>query len=114
MLEDFAAWLSGIFEDAPIPSEIKNIYFCLHSKNNHNYISFGGNQFESKLIFNFEYYPLEAQYFNAEIYEKEFDIIKLRTLIYKILNKSFFRDIFLNINIFVCYFGSKYFFKLEN
>lgn len=100
-------WLNGIEEETPLPYEINHIYFCLHKSNDYIFISFGGNQFETERAFNFEYYPLEAQFFNVYKYDKNFNLLKLRTMVEKLLQNSFFYNLFLNKMINISVFGEK-------
>ena len=113
MLEEFSFWLKGIIEDTPIPPEIYNLYFSLHKLNNYIFISFGGNQFEQKICLNFEFYPLEAQFFDVFKFNKNFSLLNLRNLIEKIINQPFFQNIFNGKNIFISYFGEKPHFRIE-
>ncbi len=113
MIEDFIFWLKGIEEDTPLPHEIQHLYFCLHTSNNYLYISFGGNQFEEKIVFNFEYYPLEAQFFNIYSYDKKFNLKKLRILIEKIIELPYFQTLYKNCYIYISYFGEKYNFIID-
>ena len=112
LLKHFSFWLNGIEEDTPLPYEIKHLYFNFHRIN--KYISFGGNQFANKRAFNFEYSPLEAQFFNVEKYDRNFSVLKLRTLVENLLDDSFFYKLFLNKNIYISYFGENYRFNFIN
>lgn len=114
MFKRFAYWLESIEEDTPLPFEINHIYFCLHKSNNYVYLSFGGNEFEIERAFNFEYYPLEAQFFNVYEFDKNFDLLKLRTLVEKILRKQFFHKLFFNKMIYISIFGENNRFKFIN
>lgn len=114
MLDDFCYWVSGIFEDDPIPYEIKFIYFALHKQNNHTYISLGGTEQPLKRICNFEYYPLEAQYFNIQKYNKNFDLFCLRKLIEKSLKNNVINQYFNKKTLFFGIFFEKNVFFIEN
>lgn len=109
MFENFLAWLSGIFEDDPIPSEVKNLYFVLHRENNYCFVSFAGNELHAPQLFNFEYYPLEAQFFDVMKYDKNFNLTKLKLLVEKLLLSQKFAKDFFEKNIFVGVFCDKCF-----
>ena len=114
MFKNFIYWLESIEEDTPLPYEINHIYFCLHKSNDYIFLSFGGNQHEDERAFNFEYYPLEAQFFDVHKYDKNFNLLKLRTLVEKILENSFFHNLFFNKMIYISFFGENNRFKFIN
>ncbi|MDD2445899.1 MAG: hypothetical protein PHX09_03720 [Clostridia bacterium] len=113
MLKDFSFWLEGIEEETPLPYEIKHIYFCLHRSNNYFYISYGGNQFDSEMLFNFEYHPLEAQFFEIYCYDKFFNLNKLENLVEDLFDNVFFRNLFANKFVYVAVFGTNEIFKIN-
>ena len=108
---DFILWLLGINEDNPLPLETDYVYFCLHNENEQSFISFGADEFEQKICLNFSYQPLEAEYFNACFYDKNFSLLSLRRLIEKTLQNVNVSKIFASKKIFIAIFGSneKYF-----
>jgi len=113
MLKYLASWIEGIEEDSPLPYEIKHIYFCLHRSNNYFYLSYGGNQFESEMIFNFEYYPLEAQFFEVYSFDKNFNLNKLENLVEDLFDNAFFRNLFMDKFVYVAMFGTNEVFKIN-
>lgn len=112
MQDEFIFWISGVFEDTPLPHEISNIYFCLHTDNNAKFLSFGGNEQKLKKLVSFEFYPLEAQFFPIKNYET-FSLFSLRKLLENSCNKSKFITEFQNKTIFYGTFGSNNIYKLE-
>ena len=107
MFKEIKKWLVGIFEDDPIPYEVINLYFALHKENNYVYISFGGTELPLKQLINFEYYPLEAQFFNVYLFDKNFNITKLKSLVEKLLLDKDFINIFNKKTLFIGIFGKK-------
>ena len=62
MAIEFRHWLEGIFEDDPLPDEIKILLFNVCVNNVYRYVEVMG--FEKEINFNsIVYYPLEAQFF---------------------------------------------------
>jgi len=103
MMEDFLFWLNGIEEDDPLPFEIDYIYFCVNGK----FIMFGGNEREEKLALNFEYFPLEAQYFYHKDFEDGnlYDI--LRHLVEKALQHNEIKNRFKGKKILLATYGEE-------
>ena len=62
MIEMMTFWLLSIVEDDPIPYEISSIFFC-HYK---HLLFMGGCEYKPLLNYMFDYFPLEAQYFDCE------------------------------------------------
>lgn len=112
MNSEFVFWVLGVLEDEPIPYEIQNIYFCLHRENGNIFLSFGGNEKTEKIVFNFEYYPLEAQFFKVEN-QYTFSLFTLRKLLENAFRNPYFFDAFLNKTVFLAVFGEKEVYKLE-
>ena len=100
MIDEFMFWLLGIEEDTPIPYEIKYLYFCIHRENGGVFLSFGGKENADDLALNFDYMPLEAQYFYSNKLETSNVFFKVRKLIENVLTDSSFnylnsKDLFL-------------------
>lgn len=112
-LRYFIDWVVGTIEDFPIPYEISDIFFCLHCDNFYYYLSFGGNEKQEKMVFNFEYYPLEAQFFEIANLEKEFTLYHLKILVRKALKNNYFRSFLFNKNIFIGVFGENEAYQVE-
>ena len=70
MISDFTHWLEGIVEDDPVPYEVKNICFVYTQTNNCFSLFMGGTENYPTLNNMFDYFPLEAQYYNFnELYK---------------------------------------------
>ena len=110
MINSFLFWLNGIEEDDPMPFEISNIYFCVHDC----YLSFGGCEHEENLALNFDYYPLEAQYFYHNSFEKDNIFVVARHLIEKALQNEKIQKRFKNKNIYLSKYGEKPIFRIYN
>lgn len=108
----FESWVIGIFEDAPLPYEINYIYFCLSRNNNTNFICFGGNELELKLALNFEFFPLEAQFF--QFVNIDFTLFDLRKLVETSLKNEQFAKHFQQKQLFVAILNTKDIYRLEN
>lgn len=113
MQKCFENWVIGTLEDSPIPHEVKNIYFCLHKDNAFSYLSFGGNEFASKNLFNFWFYPLDAQFFNLNDISQTFNLTNLRKLIEKALHNPQFYQHFHNKQIYFGNFFSNDIYKIN-
>lgn len=113
MREDFLLWLSGIQEDDPLPFEIKYIFFCVHTENTGVFFSYGANEKEEVQAFNFEYYPLEAQYFYHKNIEKGNAFEILRDLGQAALDDERTKRIFYNKTVYLAEFGKAPVFKLQ-
>lgn len=112
MVNEFIFWVMGVLEDDPIPYEVKEIYFCLHRENGNIFISFGGNEKTEKKVFNFEYYPLEAQFFPI-IDQNKFSLFSLRKVLETAFKNEDFFNAFLEKTAHYCVFGGKEIYKLE-
>lgn len=112
MVESFVLWVMGVIEDTPLPYEVKFFTFCLHEECGNSYISFGGNEILPSHIFNFEYYPLDAQFFGP-ITLPNFSLFSLRKLLEKAIKDKSFAASFSNKNIFFGRFGQNKTYKLD-
>lgn len=113
-LKYFISWVLNVEEDDPIPFEIQHIYFCLHRQGDYYYVSFGGNEQKQERAFSFEYYPLEAQFFDIYNLENSFTLYDLKILVRDLLNNKTVASIFKNKNIYISVFGENDCYKLEN
>lgn len=113
MHKNFQAWVLGVFEDTPLPLECKNVYFCLHKDNAFSYLSFGANEFELNKLFNFCFYPLDAQFFDIQDISQNFSLYNLRKLIENALNDNCFYTEFLDKSIFYGNYQSSDIFKIN-
>ena len=107
MYQEIKKWLLGLFEDDPIPFEVVNLYFLLHREGEYFYISFGGNELPLKRLFNFEYYPLEAQFFDVYKFNKHFTLTNLKLIVEKLEIDKDFLEIFKEKTIYIGIFGKK-------
>lgn len=112
-LRYFIDWIVSTIEDFPIPYEVKDIFFCLHRKDFYYYLSFGGNEKEEKMVFNFEYYPQDAQFFDIINLEKDFTLYNLKILVRKALKNEYLSNFLDNKNVYVAVFGGKEAYKVE-
>lgn len=112
MQKMFEFWVLGTLEDAPIPHEVQNIIFCLHKANDYAFLSFGGQEILPKQIFNFEYYPLEAQFFALEN-PQNFSLFNLRKLLENALKNEEFSRFFYGKTILFGLFESTEIFELD-
>ncbi|MDD4815586.1 MAG: hypothetical protein PHQ62_00395 [Clostridia bacterium] len=113
MTKYFIAWILNIEEDDPIPFEVKHIYFCLHRQGDFFYISMGGCELEQDIAFSFEYYPLEAQFFDIYNLKKDFSMHDFKILVRDILNNAQIDAIFDKKNIYIALFAEKSCYKFE-
>ena len=90
MQKMFEQWVLGTLEDDPLPYEVRHIIFCLHKE---GFLSFGGQEILPKMIFNFEYYPLEAQFFPLKNPQR-FSLYSLRKLLENALHSDVFTRAF--------------------
>ena len=109
--EDFYAWITGIEEDDPLPHEINYVYFAVSFKNDICSLCYGGTEnYESHQI-DFEYFPLEAQFFYNEsfnqIAEIETALLTLKNLLDDCFKKSSFKQIFKGKTVIICEFGGE-------
>lgn len=70
MIELFSFWLMSIVEDDPIPYEISSICFCYTKNGDTKTLFMGGCEFEPKPNYQFDYFPLEAQFFDCNELKK--------------------------------------------
>lgn len=106
MKEEFFLWISGIEEDYPLPYEIKYIYFCVHKENRGAYFAYYASENEQKYAINFDYFPLDGQYFYHEEIEKGNPFFILRELVEDFLSSP--ESIFLkDKKIYVAEFGKE-------
>ena len=110
----FIDWVLDIEEDNPIPFEIKHIYFCLHREGDYYYISMGGSELEQNIAFSFEYYPLEAQFFDIFNLQKFFTMHDLKIMVRDLLDNKNVVEKFKEKNIYIALFGEKSCYKFEN
>ena len=104
MKEEFFLWLSGIEEDDPLPYEIGYVYFCVHRSNGGAYFAYYASENEQSLALNFDYFPLDGQYFYHEDIEGGSQFYKLRSLVEDFLNSE--ESAFLkNKKIYIAEFG---------
>lgn len=83
MIEDLRFWLEQIVEDDPIPYEIKHIIFY-YVCDNAITLCMGGTEQKPTQNNMFDYFPLEAQYFNC----KELNTIKDEDYFQRLLKSS--------------------------
>ena len=110
MQKMFEQWVLGTLEDDPLPYEVRHIIFCLHKE---GFLSFGGQEILPKMLFNFEYYPLEAQFFPLKTPQR-FSLYSLRKLLENALHSDAFAHAFQEKQIFFCAFESHKIFKIES
>lgn len=105
-LEDFLYWVLGIQEDDPLPYEINYIYFLISFSNNACTLVYAGSENFEKQPVNFEYFPLEAQYFYNQTFNQITEINLALLALKQLLEDSFdnpeFKKMFKNKKI---YFG---------
>lgn len=106
VLEDFLYWVLGIQEDDPLPYEINYIYFLISFSNNACTLVYVGSENFEKQPVNFEYFPLEAQYFYNQTFNQITEINLALLALKQLLEDSFdnpeFKKMFKNKKI---YFG---------
>lgn len=111
VIDHFIFWVLSVEEDDPIPYEIKHIYFCLNFVSKTLVLSFGGSEQFQNPFFDFEYYPLEAQFFNDEYVCSIEDVYTAKVLVKDLIESALenpdFKRIFKDKNIYVCEFGEK-------
>lgn len=106
MVEKFIFWLKSVFEETPLPDEIKNIVFKVNHAGKFKFVELRG--YEQYPNENADCYrPLEAQYLNlkelAKMEEKLF-IYNLKNLIEECFSDKLIsfilkgKNIFLNFN----------------
>ena len=106
VLEDFLYWILGIQEDDPLPHEINYVYFLITFSNNTCTLVYAGSENFEKQLVNFEYFPLEAQYFYNQTFNQITEINLALLALKQLLEDSFdnkkFKIMFKNKKI---YFG---------
>ena len=110
MKEEFFYWLTDIQEGEPLPYEINYIYFCVHKENGDAYFAYYGSENFQEIALNFEYFPLDGQYFYHKDIEGGDEFHKLRFLVEKYVaseNGKFLRD----KKIYIAEFGKKVLFE---
>ena len=112
MQKSFVNWVLGIIEDDPIPYEIDCIFFNIHRNSFYFYLSMGGN--ENKISESFDYFPLEAQFFDIKKFNSFITLANIKSLVEKSLHNKLFKQVFNNKKIFVHVFGEKDYFLIEN
>ena len=90
MLEDFVFWIKSIVEDDPIPYEIKNIYFCLVKNKKAITLMLGGRETDKNCVCDFEYFPLEAQYFFNRSFNEIGDLYLAKLAAKNLIEESLF------------------------
>ena len=105
VVEDFYFWITGIEEDDPIPYEIRYVYFSISFKNNICNLCYGGNENYQEEVINFDYFPLEAQFFlnNSfnSISEINLALLELKHLLDDCFEKNEFKNIFKDKKIYL-------------
>lgn len=89
MPEDFVFWLKEIVEDDPIPYEIKHIYFSINLKNKICCLALGGRELPCSVISDFEYFPLEAQFFYNVSLNKINDLYLAKLAVKQLIEYAF-------------------------
>lgn len=110
MEADFLNWFIGITEDTPIPYEIKHIFFCLTRVDFYFYISVGGSEFFQ--TDNFDFYPLEAQFFDIKKYTNNFTFSNLKNLVQKAQKDKNFQKICENKKIYVLSLNNNIYYEI--
>ena len=98
MVSILISWLLGIEEDDPLPYEINHIYFYLEQ----NILGMGGTENLKTFICDFEYYPIESQFFDfqREYFNKK-PLIKLKNLINDVMENIELKKIYNGKNIHI-------------
>ena len=113
VLEDFFLWIVGIEEDDPLPYEIKYIYFSVSFANDICSLCYGGTEDFQKTVVNFDYFPLEAQFFcNSSfnnITEINLAFLELKHLLDDCFDNPIFAHIFNDKNVYICEAGRECF-----
>ena len=89
IIKNFSFWLESIVEDDPIPYEIKNICFVYTKTNSCFVLCMGGTEFKPNQNNIFDFFPLEAQFFNCFELNKINDEKYYRHLIKTCIDQSF-------------------------
>ncbi len=93
MIEEFTFWLLSIVEDDPIPYEISSICFCYTKNGEAKTLFMGGCEYSPRLRYLFDYFPLEAQFFNCKTLEKFYDDKYFDKIVCNLIDESFSNDI---------------------
>lgn len=105
MPEDFVFWIKSIVEDDPIPYEIDHLYFALSMKNKIASLCLGGREQNSEIIDDFEYFPLEAQFFFNRTFNNITDAYLAKLAIKQLLDYALddveIRKIFKNKKVYI-------------
>lgn len=112
MVDDFIFWLKGIEEDDYLPLEIKHIYFYISGSD----IGMGGRETFSERIGDFEFYPLEAQFFNKSYNITKFDskLLKLKLLVEDSFEDKELKEIYKDRHIHIGYLLDKVAYSFVN
>lgn len=104
----FNDWVSGVFEDDPLPYEVNYLLFILDKKGKHYNLEFSGHEYADRNINTSGFfYPIEAQSFFCKDFlnlklssDAMFDLTK--QLIYNFLSNSKL-DFLSNVTIGLCF-----------
>lgn len=92
MITEFVFWLKSIVEDDPLPYEISSICFCYVQNGMAKTLMMGGCEFRPKINYLFDYYPLEAQYFDCKLLRQFENEKSFKQLICQVIDESFADD----------------------
>ena len=92
MIEEFVFWLLSVVEDDPIPYEISNICFCYAQNGEAKTLFMGGCEYAPKLNYLFDYFPLEAQFFNSKQLDKFLNTNYYDKIVCDLIDESFAND----------------------
>lgn len=111
MLNEFVLWLCGIEEDDPIPYEVKHIYFYINDKE----IGFGGKERYTEEIDNFEFYPIESQYFpySAKVVKDNFSMTSFKLFLGEVFENNQIKMIYENKVIHIGYLHKSVLYSFE-
>lgn len=111
VIEDFKRWIIGMQEDDPLPYEIRYVYFLITFTNNSCSLMFCGSENFEKQLINFEYFPLEAQYFFnptlSQITELNLAMIVLKQLLEDCFDDNAFKKVFKGKHIYYGEYANK-------
>ncbi len=106
IFEEFHYWIMSMLEDGSIPYEIGHTYFIIDFSSKICILSFAGSEYKQNPLLNYEFYPLEAYFFNSQKFINIKDVyiakITLKELIEQALEKSDFKAKFKNKKIYIC------------
>lgn len=105
MVSNFKFWLKGIEEDDYLPYEIHHVYFYVSGYD----VGIGAKEIYSELIGDFDFYPLEAQFFEKSYYITKHDncILRLKLLIEDAFLDKELRTIYKGKQLHIGYLGDK-------